>query len=103
MEADPDRVRVTPSPGGDTYLVEWRGTVDAPVARYHVGRSADRTHWLIYDPSGVALVRSPHRERAIEFAVHLAQGGPSVPIEPVRRLATSRRHVGIDCMDALAR
>jgi hypothetical protein len=73
MEADPDRASVTPSPSGDTYLVEWRGTVDAPVARYHVGRSVDRTHWLIYDPSGVALVRSSHRERAIEFAVHLAQ------------------------------
>ena len=73
MQADPDRVRVTPSPSGDTYVVEGRGTVNAPVARYHVGLSVDRTHWLIYDPKGVALVRSPHRERAIAFAVQLAQ------------------------------
>ena len=85
MDADPDRVLVTPSPSGDSYLVEWRSPETGQTGRFHVGRCSDRTHWLIYDLKGVPLVRSPQREQAIEFAVRLAQAEAESARSPTLR------------------
>jgi hypothetical protein len=66
-------VLVRPNPSSDSYLVEWRHPDTGSTTRFHVGRCTDRTHWLIYDPMGVPLVRASQLERAIDFAARLAR------------------------------
>ena len=73
MDAESDEPTVTASPTGDTYIIEGRRPdMDGPV-RFHVGRSSDRTHWLIYASNGIPLLRTAQREEAINFALGLVQ------------------------------
>ena len=82
MDSDPGEVLIRPSPSGDAYLVEWRSPDTGLTTRFHVGRCDDRMHWMIYDPKGIPLARSQQLERALEYAVHLAQAEVGLALEP---------------------
>jgi len=79
MDAERDGVSITPVPSGDAFLVEWRGSDAEAPAGFRVARSVDRTHWLVYNPAGAPVLRSPRREQAIDFAARLAEAGHSAP------------------------
>jgi hypothetical protein len=73
MGTDVNDVRVRRSSTDDAFLVEYRRSNAAGPGVLRVARPSGGTGWMIYSPTGTALLRSPLREQAIEFAVRLAE------------------------------